>query len=173
MKQIYHADRSRGPRLHPSKLKSVCHSQHRRRQSCRDISVSSNVQYLSIPLLTPFAVLLSYAIICIYFFAFLRPKEPVLNNSHTDSYTLGVFPAAERGTACGVASALSRLAGILAPLISGILLSISDNMPLYASVLLFTIASGCMFAVSTFLSLAPSSMSDLGDQKLPYERSPI
>ncbi|GAA6041511.1 hypothetical protein JCM8097_001915 [Rhodosporidiobolus ruineniae] len=44
-----------------------------------------------------------------------------------------LFPTSTRGTATGLASALSRLAGILAPLLTGLLLSISTSLPLFVS----------------------------------------
>ncbi|SCV70168.1 BQ2448_1562 [Microbotryum intermedium] len=56
-------------------------------------------------------------------------------------YTPEAFPVASRGTACGIASALSRLAGIFAPIITGFLLSISVSLPLFLSALCFLFAA--------------------------------
>lgn len=52
-------------------------------------------------------------------------------------YTPEVFKTELRGTASGTASALSRLAGMIAPLVAGWLFGISLNAPLVISVLLF------------------------------------
>ncbi len=62
-------------------------------------------------------------------------------------YTPEVFTTDVRGTACGSASALSRLAGIVAPLIAGLLLAISINLPLFLSVVLFVVCVGCMLSL--------------------------
>ncbi|KAJ2586475.1 hypothetical protein H4R99_008447, partial [Coemansia sp. RSA 1722] len=63
------------------------------------------------------------------------------------AYTPEVFHPSVRGTACGTASALGRVAGIIAPLITGLLLEISTTVPLYVSVGLLWIAGGCMLAL--------------------------
>ncbi|KAJ2691098.1 hypothetical protein GGH99_002497 [Coemansia sp. RSA 1285] len=63
------------------------------------------------------------------------------------AYTPEVFYPAVRGTACGTASAFGRVAGIIAPLITGLLLSISTTVPLYVSVGLLWAAAGCMIAL--------------------------
>ncbi|KAJ2486883.1 hypothetical protein IWW37_005453 [Coemansia sp. RSA 2050] len=60
------------------------------------------------------------------------------------AYTPEVFHPSVRGTACGMASALGRVSGIVAPLITGLLLGISTVVPLYVSVGLLWIAVGCM-----------------------------
>ncbi|EGG10311.1 uncharacterized protein MELLADRAFT_115563 [Melampsora larici-populina 98AG31] len=60
-------------------------------------------------------------------------------------YTPEVFtPPMIRGTACGIASALSRLAGILAPMIAGIMMITSIYLPMYLSVCMFLISCACM-----------------------------
>ncbi|KDE04406.1 hypothetical protein MVLG_05196 [Microbotryum lychnidis-dioicae p1A1 Lamole] len=62
-------------------------------------------------------------------------------------YTPEAFPVASRGTACGIASALSRLAGIFAPIVTGLLLSINVSLPLFLSSLCFllaALAAGCL-----------------------------
>lgn len=67
-----------------------------------------------------------------------------LNYAVLYSYTPEVFPSEIRGTACGVASAMSRLAGILSPLIVGAMLMVSTYFPLYASSVTFFISGICM-----------------------------
>jgi hypothetical protein len=64
------------------------------------------------------------------------------------SYTPETFTADVRGTASGIASALSRATSIAAPLLSGVLLSVSQNSPLYFSALVFSVAAVCMLSVS-------------------------
>ncbi|GAA5825942.1 hypothetical protein JCM11251_000062 [Rhodosporidiobolus azoricus] len=54
-----------------------------------------------------------------------------------------LFPTSTRGTACGLASALSRLSGIVAPLFTGILLSINIQLPLFISGLCFAATAAC------------------------------
>ncbi|KAJ2554523.1 hypothetical protein IWW35_001232 [Coemansia sp. RSA 1878] len=61
------------------------------------------------------------------------------------AYTPEVFRPAVRGTACGMASAVGRVVGIVAPLVTGLLLEISTSVPLYVSVALLWMAAGCMF----------------------------
>lgn len=55
------------------------------------------------------------------------------------SYSPEVFETSLRGTASGTASALSRLAGMLAPLLAGFLISLQPNLPLYLGFVLFAI----------------------------------
>lgn len=55
------------------------------------------------------------------------------------SYSPEVFKTSLRGTASGTASALSRLAGILAPVIAGLLLQMNVNLPLYLGFGLFAV----------------------------------
>ncbi|KDN52949.1 MFS general substrate transporter [Tilletiaria anomala UBC 951] len=62
-------------------------------------------------------------------------------------YTPEVFTTDVRGTACGSASALSRLAGIVAPLAAGVLIAIDINLPLFLSIALFAVCVGCMLAL--------------------------
>ncbi|POY76307.1 hypothetical protein BMF94_0502 [Rhodotorula taiwanensis] len=57
-------------------------------------------------------------------------------------FTPEIFPVTMRGTASGIASALSRLAGIVAPLVTGILLSVST------SVLPLSLSALCLFATA-------------------------
>ncbi|KAF9928627.1 hypothetical protein FBU30_002253 [Linnemannia zychae] len=67
-----------------------------------------------------------------------------LNYAVLYSYTPEVFPSDIRGTACGVAAAMSRLAGILTPLIVGVLLSINTYIPLYTASVMFFVSAVCM-----------------------------
>ena len=60
------------------------------------------------------------------------------------AYTPEVFHAAVRGTGCGVASALSRIAGIIAPLIAGPLVQWSLNGTLYTSIGILCVSGICM-----------------------------
>lgn len=59
------------------------------------------------------------------------------------AYTPEAFPTSTRGTACGIASALSRLAGIAAPIITGLLLSINVSAPLFLSSVCFFVTAAC------------------------------
>jgi hypothetical protein len=58
-------------------------------------------------------------------------------------YTPEVFTTEVRGTAVGTASALGRIAGIISPIVSG-LLTISTVFPLYVSVVGFILVGGCV-----------------------------
>jgi len=59
-------------------------------------------------------------------------------------YTPEVFTTEVRGTAVGTASALGRIAGIISPIVSGILLTVNTVLPLYVSVIGFVIVGGCV-----------------------------
>ncbi|KAJ1914700.1 hypothetical protein H4219_004673 [Mycoemilia scoparia] len=60
------------------------------------------------------------------------------------AYTPEVFHAGVRGTGCGVASALSRIAGIIAPLITGPMVEWSLNGTLYTSMGILGVSGICM-----------------------------
>ncbi|KWU45077.1 MFS general substrate transporter [Rhodotorula sp. JG-1b] len=63
-------------------------------------------------------------------------------------FTPEIFPVTMRGTASGIASALSRLSGIVAPLVTGILLSISTSvLPLSLSALCFLATAGAAWGL--------------------------
>ncbi|GAA5988837.1 hypothetical protein JCM10908_006191 [Rhodotorula pacifica] len=63
-------------------------------------------------------------------------------------FTPEIFPVTMRGTASGIASALSRLSGIIAPLVTGILLSISTSvLPLSLSALCFLATAGAAWGL--------------------------
>jgi len=67
-----------------------------------------------------------------------------LNYAVIYGYTPEVFESKVRGTACGIASAFGRVSGIIAPMVTGALLSISVSVPLYVSAFLFSISGICM-----------------------------
>ncbi|TPX31437.1 hypothetical protein SmJEL517_g05238 [Synchytrium microbalum] len=60
------------------------------------------------------------------------------------TYTPEVFASSYRATACGIASALGRITGALAPLMSGAFLSIWSDLPLYFAAGLIGVAGLCM-----------------------------
>ncbi|KAF9525470.1 major facilitator superfamily domain-containing protein [Crepidotus variabilis] len=55
-------------------------------------------------------------------------------------WTPEIFATKVRGTACGIASALSRIGGMIAPILGGILLMMDRTFPVYTSVVIFVIA---------------------------------
>ncbi|CAO3645126.1 unnamed protein product [Mucor hiemalis] len=59
-------------------------------------------------------------------------------------YTPEVFDTQVRGTAVGTASGLGRIAGIISPIITGILLTVNTSLPLYISVIGFAIVGLCV-----------------------------
>ncbi|KAG0248693.1 hypothetical protein BG011_009997, partial [Mortierella polycephala] len=86
-----------------------------------------------------FATLKSHAAMTI--FSAILSLLATLNYAVLYSYTPEVFPSDIRGTACGVAAAISRLAGIASPLVVGAMLSVSTYFPLWASAITFLIAA--------------------------------
>lgn len=89
-----------------------------------------------------FAVLSDHTALTV--FSALLSLLSTLNYAVLYSYTPEVFPSDIRGTACGVAAAMSRLAGILSPLLMGFLLSINTSIPLYVSFAAFGISGVLM-----------------------------
>ncbi|KAI7832814.1 major facilitator superfamily domain-containing protein [Gamsiella multidivaricata] len=89
-----------------------------------------------------FTVLSSHALMTT--FSGILSLLSTLNYAVLYSYTPEVFPSEIRGTACGVAAAMSRLAGIVSPLIVGAMLAVSTYFPLYASSTTFLISGICM-----------------------------
>ncbi|KAL1922520.1 uncharacterized protein VTP21DRAFT_10059 [Calcarisporiella thermophila] len=72
------------------------------------------------------------------------------------AYTPEVFETKLRGTASGISSALGRVAGIAAPITTGILLSWGIIFPLYLSTLLFCLAGVCMVLLPIETRMRPS-----------------
>lgn len=63
------------------------------------------------------------------------------------AYTPEVFESSVRGTACGIASALGRVAGIIAPLITGMIFVYSPLLSNYLSALLFVLVATLVFVL--------------------------
>ncbi|RDB14860.1 putative MFS-type transporter PB1E7.08c [Hypsizygus marmoreus] len=59
-------------------------------------------------------------------------------------WTPEIFGTKVRGTACGIASALSRIGGMIAPMLGGVLLMMDRAFPVYTSVVIFAIAGLCV-----------------------------
>jgi len=59
-------------------------------------------------------------------------------------WTPDIFSTNVRGSACGIASALSRIGGMIAPILGGQLLTIDVSLPVYTSVVTFVIAGVCV-----------------------------
>ncbi|THH07777.1 hypothetical protein EW145_g3153 [Phellinidium pouzarii] len=58
-------------------------------------------------------------------------------------WTPEIFETPVRGTACGTASALSRIGGMIAPVLGGSLLVVSRSLPVITSAVVFVIAGIC------------------------------
>lgn len=58
-----------------------------------------------------------------------------------------MFVTEVRGTACGNASALNRIASIIAPPLGGVLLDLDVTFPTYCSALAFFTGAACAFAL--------------------------
>ncbi|KAJ7043097.1 MFS general substrate transporter [Mycena alexandri] len=63
-------------------------------------------------------------------------------------WTPEIFATKVRGTACGIASALSRIGGMIAPILGGALLIVSRAAPVYTSMVAFVLAAGCVLLLS-------------------------
>ncbi|KAI0064112.1 MFS general substrate transporter [Artomyces pyxidatus] len=59
-------------------------------------------------------------------------------------WTPEIFGTKVRGTACGAASALSRIGGMIAPLLGGTLLMVDTSFPVYTSVVIFVLSGACV-----------------------------
>ncbi|KAF7339216.1 MFS general substrate transporter [Mycena venus] len=59
-------------------------------------------------------------------------------------WTPEIFATKVRGTACGLASALSRIGGMIAPILGGVLLRFSRAAPVYTSMVAFVVTAGCV-----------------------------
>ncbi|KAJ7647043.1 MFS general substrate transporter [Roridomyces roridus] len=63
-------------------------------------------------------------------------------------WTPEIFATKVRGTACGMASGFSRIGGVLAPILGGMLLLISRAAPVYTSMVVFLFAAACVLMLS-------------------------
>ncbi|KAE9403218.1 MFS general substrate transporter [Gymnopus androsaceus JB14] len=59
-------------------------------------------------------------------------------------WTPEIFGTEIRGTACGIASAMSRIGGMIAPVLGGVFLMIDRTVPVYTSVGVFCFAGICV-----------------------------
>jgi MFS family permease len=62
-------------------------------------------------------------------------------------WTPEIFATKVRGTACGTASALSRVGGMIAPILGGALLMIDPSFPVYASIAVFLFSGICVLLI--------------------------
>ncbi|KAF8491171.1 MFS general substrate transporter [Russula emetica] len=62
-------------------------------------------------------------------------------------WTPEIFATTVRGTACGTASALSRVGGMIAPIVGGALLMIDPSFPVYASIAVFLLSGICVLLI--------------------------
>ncbi|KAI8991988.1 major facilitator superfamily domain-containing protein [Mycotypha africana] len=93
--------------------------------------------------------------VCLFLFSIITSRLTMVLSSSSVSflvtllyaviygYTPEVFGTNVRGTAVGTASGLGRIAGILSPIMTGFLLAINPSLPLYLSVVGFTIVGIC------------------------------
>lgn len=63
--------------------------------------------------------------------------------------TPDIFPPNIRGTACGTASALSRIGGMIAPILGGHLLAMDTSLPMYVAAGILTVAAACVLLLPT------------------------
>lgn len=70
-----------------------------------------------------------------------------------------MFVTEVRGTACGNASALNRVSGMIGPLLGGVLLGIDISFPVYVSAVTFLLGAACAIALP-FESAEGVEMSD-------------
>lgn len=110
------------------------------------VFVSSQAGTMLVSVWVSFQGTLMYAIIC--WSPKIRDRNRKLTGFCSDGYTPRLFPVAYRGSATGIASALSRLAGMTAPILTGIILAISRSLPLY-------IAAGLFFASAILMAVLP------------------
>lgn len=62
---------------------------------------------------------------------------------HADGMTPETFGTSIRGTACGTSAALSRLAGVIAPVVAGVLLAIQATLPLIVTTVVYAVTAAC------------------------------
>jgi len=98
------------------------------------------------------------AILCV---GFVLVKNPVAVTATTVGISLSssvmwavlygwtpeIFATKVRGTACGTASALSRVGGMIAPIVGGALLMIDPSFPVYASIAMFVLSGICVLLI--------------------------
>ncbi|KAI8906498.1 major facilitator superfamily domain-containing protein [Powellomyces hirtus] len=65
------------------------------------------------------------------------------------TYTPEVFPTDVRTTANGACSAVGRITGIIAPILSGLLFIVSPNLPIYVSSIILCLAALCIHCLPT------------------------
>ncbi|KAI0322023.1 MFS general substrate transporter [Amylostereum chailletii] len=63
-------------------------------------------------------------------------------------WTPEIFSTKVRGTACGTASALSRIGGMIAPILGGTLLVVKTSFPVYTSIVIFLLSGGCVLLLA-------------------------
>ncbi|ETW81874.1 major facilitator superfamily [Heterobasidion irregulare TC 32-1] len=63
-------------------------------------------------------------------------------------WTPEIFSTKVRGTACGTASALSRIGGMIAPILGGTLLMVNTSFPVYTSICVFTLSGVAVLLLS-------------------------
>jgi len=107
------------------------------------------------------------ALLC---FVFVLVSEPVAVTASTVGISLSattmwaviygwtpeIFATRVRGTACGAASALSRIGGMIAPMAGGALLMIDPSVPVYASIVVFTLSGFCVLLLKETTSAGAS-----------------
>ncbi|KAI0286406.1 major facilitator superfamily domain-containing protein [Russula brevipes] len=62
-------------------------------------------------------------------------------------WTPEIFATKVRGTACGTATALSRIGGMIAPIVGGALLMVDPSFPVYASIVVFMLSGICVLLI--------------------------
>ncbi|KAH9959805.1 major facilitator superfamily domain-containing protein [Russula dissimulans] len=67
-------------------------------------------------------------------------------------WTPEIFTTKVRGTACGAATALSRVGGMIAPIAGGALLMIDPSFPVYASIVVFILSGVCVLLIKEYRS---------------------
>ncbi|KAG8719743.1 hypothetical protein FRC08_002103 [Ceratobasidium sp. 394] len=55
-----------------------------------------------------------------------------------------IFDTKVRGTACGIASALNRVGGMIGPILGGILIGSSTSLPVYTAICIFMFSAVCV-----------------------------
>lgn len=63
--------------------------------------------------------------------------------TRADGMTPETFGTSIRGTACGTSAALSRLAGVIAPVVAGVLLAVQPTLPLIVTTVVYGVTAAC------------------------------